>query len=97
MKFLKFACLGAVALALAGCGDSNAPANAKSEGAKAPAYEPMVAEGTVAALQYRKNESKAFAPMASAFAKCIWPVIFIRSRLCWRWLRRCPRRWRCGG
>ncbi|MBQ1568888.1 MAG: hypothetical protein IIZ70_03215 [Kiritimatiellae bacterium] len=71
MKFLKFACLGAVALALAGCGDSNAPANAKSEGAKAPAYEPMVAEGTVAALQYRKNESKAFAPMASAFAKCI--------------------------
>ncbi len=71
MKFLKFACLGAVALALAGCGDSNAPANAKSEGAKAPAYEPMVAEGTVAALQYRKNESKAFAPLASAFAKCI--------------------------
>ncbi len=71
MKFLKFACLGAVALALAGCGDSNAPANAKSEGAKSPAYEPMVAEGMVAALQYRKNESKAFAPMASAFAKCI--------------------------
>ena len=59
------------------CGDSNAPANAKSEGAKAPAYETMVAEGTVAALQYRKNESKAFAPLASAFAKCIWAVIFI--------------------
>ena len=65
MKFLKFACVPALALALVGCGGSE-----PSAATAARSYEPKVAEGSYGAVQYRKNSSKALAPLAEAARKC---------------------------
>ncbi len=67
MRFLRFASATALAIALAGCGNSESPAAASPAAKAGPReYLPLVAEGCAAAAKYVRSDSPSFKLVSDA-------------------------------